>query len=76
MSTNNEARREPGEHGRVEPVLLDVKAVAQMLSCSPRHVYRLADEGKFLRPFRLGTLVRWPKKAVLEWLADVSEQVR
>jgi hypothetical protein len=25
--------------------LLDMRAVAQLLDCSPRHVYRLADAG-------------------------------
>jgi len=38
------------------PELLDVRGVAALLGCSPRHVYRLADVGKMPAPVRLG---RW-----------------
>jgi excisionase family DNA binding protein len=51
------------------PPLLDVGTVASMLSCSVRHVYRLADGGKMPRPTKLGALVRWNKKTLEEWLA-------
>ena len=55
----------------VEPSveLLDVGAVAHILSCSTRHVYRLADAGRMPKPVKLGSLVRWPKKAVVDWIA-------
>lgn len=55
----------------VEPsaTLLDVQAVARMLSCSARHVYRLRDAGRMPPPVRLGALVRWPKSAIDEWIA-------
>jgi excisionase family DNA binding protein len=39
--------------------LLDVQAVAKMLGCSARHVYRLADRGAMPRPVKLGSLIRW-----------------
>lgn len=39
--------------------LLDVQAVAEMLGCSTRHVYRLSDSGRMPRPVKLGSLVRW-----------------
>jgi predicted DNA-binding transcriptional regulator AlpA len=38
--------------------LLDVRAVATLLDCSPRHVYRLADAGRMPAPVRIGALVR------------------
>jgi len=41
--------------------LLDVKAVAALLRCSERHVYRMADAGKMPAPVKLGALVRWPR---------------
>ena len=41
------------------PALLDVKQVAILLSCSCRHVYRLADGGRMPPPVRIGALVRW-----------------
>src|SRR5262249_57632003 len=49
--------------------LLDVRAVAALLGCSARHVYRLADAGQMPAPVRLGTLVRWPRQAIEEWIA-------
>jgi len=50
--------------------LLDVQAVAEMLGCSVRHVYRLADRGAMPSPLRLGSLVRWSKASVETWIAD------
>jgi len=55
---------------RQEPALLDVRAVAAMLGCSPRHVYRLADRGAMPRPAKLGGLVRWCRAALEIWIAD------
>ena len=49
--------------------LLDVGAVAKMLRCSPRTIYRLADAGKMPGPVRLGSLVRWSRAAIDEWVA-------
>jgi len=49
--------------------LLDVRAVAQLLDCSPRHVYRLSDAGAMPAPVRLGALVRWRRQDIGDWLA-------
>jgi predicted DNA-binding transcriptional regulator AlpA len=55
--------------------LLDVKAVAELLHCSPRHVYRLSDAGQMPSPIRLGALVRWrrttgnPTTGLEDWIA-------
>jgi excisionase family DNA binding protein len=49
--------------------LLDVQAVAKMLDCSPRHVYRLSDAGRMPAPVKLGSLVRWSRRAIEEWIA-------
>ena len=54
--------------GRSE-ALLDVQSVAELLSCSTRHVYRLAGSGRMPRPVKLGALVRWSKAGILEWIA-------
>jgi excisionase family DNA binding protein len=48
--------------------LLDVGQVADLLSCSQRHVYRLSDAGRMPSPVRLGSLVRWPRQALEEWI--------
>jgi predicted DNA-binding transcriptional regulator AlpA len=59
-----------GTASRQEIALLDVRAVAAMLGCSPRHVYRLADAARMPRPVRLGGLVRWCRAALELWIAD------
>lgn len=57
-------------------VLLDVRAVAEMLDCSSRHVYRLADAGAMPRPVRVGALVRWPRQAIEDWIQAGCPRVR
>ena len=56
--------------------LLDVNAVARFLSCSARHVYRLADSGRMPRPQKLGALVRWDRIELEKWLADGCPECR
>lgn len=55
---------------RQPAALLDVQAVAALLSCSTRHVYRLADAGRMPPPVKLGALVRWKIQSLEEWLAE------
>lgn len=50
-------------------VLIDVRAVAALLDCSARHVYRLSDADRMPRPVKLGALVRWRRQELLDWLA-------
>jgi excisionase family DNA binding protein len=50
--------------------LLDVQAVAELLDCSTRHVYRLSDAGRMPAPVKLGTLVRWSKPAINDWIGE------
>jgi excisionase family DNA binding protein len=61
---------------RQQPALIDVQSVAALLSCSTRHVYRLADAGRMPPPVKLGALVRWPRIAVEQWLVDGCPTVR
>jgi excisionase family DNA binding protein len=56
-------------HTDLPAQLMDVQAVAELLDCSSRHVYRLADAGRMPAPVKLGTLVRWSKIAIEEWIA-------
>jgi excisionase family DNA binding protein len=49
-------------------LLLDVRQVARLLVCSVRHVYALADAGRIPRPFKLGTLNRWPRATIEAWV--------
>jgi excisionase family DNA binding protein len=56
--------------------LLDVKAVAALLNCSQRTVYRLADGGKMPAPLHLGALVRWQREVIAQWIKDGCPAVR
>jgi excisionase family DNA binding protein len=58
------------------PVLLDVRAVAALLDCSPRHIYRLADAGRMPAPVRIGSLVRWRRQDLDDWLSGGCKPVR
>ena len=49
--------------------LLDVRTVADLLDCSTRHVYRLSDAGRMPAPIKLGSLVRWSRTAIEDWIA-------
>ena len=46
-----------------------MEAVAKMLDCSVRHVYRLADADRMPRPLKLGTLCRWRADEIRQWVA-------
>jgi excisionase family DNA binding protein len=51
--------------------LLNEEDMAQRLSCSPRHVRRLRDEGQ-IPCLRLGGLVRYDPEAVLRALQQYA----
>ncbi|MCC6489636.1 MAG: helix-turn-helix domain-containing protein [Candidatus Hydrogenedentes bacterium] len=59
-----------------EAMLLDVRAVAVLLNCSQRHVYRMADAGKMPQPVRVGTLVRWSRNTLEDWISGGCLPVR
>lgn len=48
--------------------LLDVRAVAELLGCSPRTVYRLSDSQRMPAPIRIASLVRWSRDAIDDWI--------
>lgn len=56
--------------------LLDVRAVAALLKCSTRHVYRLSDSGRMPGPVRLGVLVRWRGSDLDAWIGGGCKPVR
>ena len=69
-TTTHPTGRDNAGAERARPEMLDVKAVAGLLACSPRSVYRLADGGKMPRPVKLGSLVRWRGGELRDWIAD------
>lgn len=50
--------------------LIGVDKVAELLVCSPRHVYRLADSGRLPRPRKIGHLVRWSVGEIRKWIEE------
>ena len=54
---------------REQSLLITVDDVSQLLKCSPRHVWRLADSGRMPRPYKIGALCRWPRDQIEAWIA-------
>lgn len=59
-----------------EAALIDVKAVAALLGCSTRHIYRLTDAGRMPAPVRLGALIRWRRAEIDEWITAGCPSMR
>lgn len=64
----------PAEAAGVE--LLDVRSVARLLGCSPRHVARLSERGEMPPGRKLGTLTRWSRSELAEWIARGCPRLR
>lgn len=56
--------------------LLDVTALAELLQCSVRSVYRLADAGRMPAPLKIGRLNRWLLADIVDWLNRGCPAVR
>ena len=63
-----QSKAPPAAHCPEPAALLDVSTVARLLSCSPRHVYRLAECRQIPQPVKLGALIRWRRSELEEWL--------
>ncbi len=55
---------------RESSLLIDVNALAALLKCSARHVWRMADAGKMPRPYKIGALCRWDRTLIERWVAE------
>lgn len=64
------------EGGGVRRAMMAVEDVADELGCSPKHVNRMANSGRMPRPVKLGTLVRWPRSVIEQWITDGCPNVR
>ncbi|TWU21808.1 helix-turn-helix transcriptional regulator [Bythopirellula polymerisocia] len=54
MNKNSQSTTE-----NLEKALGDVECIAEIYSCSTRHVIRMVEAGKVPAPVRVGNLVRW-----------------
>ena len=52
----------------INAALISIHEVANMLDCSPRHIYRLADTRRIPQPIKLGALLRWVKADFEQWI--------
>ena len=59
-----------------QPAMLTVDAVAMLLVCSPRTVYRLVDAGRIPPPYRLGGLSRWNPAVIETWINQGCQPCR
>lgn len=50
--------------------LVDANEIAAFMGCSPKHVRRLAEQGRFPKAVRVGRLHRWPRQAIEQWLTE------
>ena len=55
--------------GSVTPALLSIADVAKLLQCSRRQVYRLNKAERLPRPVKLGSLVRWDRQVLEDWIS-------
>jgi predicted DNA-binding transcriptional regulator AlpA len=51
-----------------EDATVDMRVFARMLFCSPRHVWRLVDDGLAPAPLRIGRLCRWRVGTLRDWI--------
>jgi excisionase family DNA binding protein len=66
----------PSTLAALPKLLIDARTVGNLLGCSWRTVYRLADSGALPPGLRLGGLRRWPRQAIEEWVSGGCKPVR
>ena len=55
------------------PVMfVSAQEIAKVLACTPNHVHSLAERGFLPKPAKIGSLARWPKKVIDQWLESQS----
>lgn len=50
-----------------QPLTISAKEMAEILSVSTRQIWRLNSEKKIPKPIRIGRLVRWNRREILNW---------
>jgi predicted DNA-binding transcriptional regulator AlpA len=51
------------------PQLIEATEVAKILGISPRTIWRLKDAGKVPNPISIGSMVRWRRDEITDWIA-------
>lgn len=53
-----------------ETILIPADKVAELLAISKRTLWRLLSAGKLPEPIRLGSVVRWNREEIEQWIGD------
>ncbi len=56
--------------------LVDVREVARLANCSPRHVFRLVKRGMIPPPVKVGRLTRFQRELILTWISQGCPPVK
>jgi len=59
-----------------DDAVVGVDPVAQVLDCSVRHIWRMADAGLMPAPLKLGRLRRWRVGTIRQWIAGGCKPAR
>ena len=64
------ATQPPGQEPACQQTsaLIHVEQLAEILGCSSRHVRRLSDSHRIPRPIKLGSLTRWTRVEIDNWI--------
>ena len=54
----------------IQPIMLTVEDVAKLLSVCAQSVWRWSKEGRIPSPISLGSLKRWSRDTLVQWVAD------
>lgn len=76
MLTQTNASIGPDQRSVASAELLDVRAVAVLLDCSARHVYRMSDGGRMPGSIHFGGLRKWRREELLSWITSGCPAVR
>lgn len=53
-----------------ESLLISAEKVAELLGISKRTLWRLLSAGRLPEPIRLGSVVRWKRDELQEWIEE------
>lgn len=62
-------------NSKQDSLVVNIQETAAMLKVSTKHLRRLLKRREFLEPFRLGTCIRWSRKAVEQWIENQCRQL-
>ena len=66
----HEDKGQPAKPQQELPSLMSDSEIAAELQCSTRHVRRLVNDGQMPPPIQLGSLRRWRRATIAEWIAS------